>query len=74
MAIFDANNVSVNRVLNCDFQDSFAYCEFAVNQESNQQVLVQASMFDEGFDIDFCTLLHSANCRIKLDNLLSFLY
>ena len=39
----------------------------------NQQVLVRASMFDEGFDIDVCTLLNAVNCYVKLGNLLFFL-
>ena len=41
---------------------------------ANQQVLVQGSMFDEGFDIDFRTLLNSVNRRFSIANLLYFLY
>jgi len=31
-------------------------------------------MFDEGFDIDFRTLLNSVNRRFSIANLLYFLY
>ena len=82
MAIFTANTILVNCELNYDFLGSFADCEFAGNQIRNQishilgqaASLVQASMFDEGFGIDSCTLRDTVNCRINIANLPSFAY
>ena len=82
MAIFEAN-LFVNCALNYNFTDSFGY-EFAGNpqilwqsdqsQSGSISKFVQGSMFDEGFDIDFRTLLNSVNRRFSIANLLYFLY
>ena len=89
MAIFEANNVSVNCVLNCDFLDSFAYFEFAVNQESNWQsdqshslqIASEISRFwcrpqrsTRDSTLTSGALLRSVNCHVNLDNLLFFMY